>query len=404
MKSILPSVCLFALLAAPMEVYAQDPPEPGPWLFGATRLSRPDPAVDEDASGSAVMHQFGDRKAIHVHVRNLAPGATYEVSATLGDDTESLGNITTRGEATDRPARLFAARLSGAQEVPPVETRARGFGSFLLDREGTKLTYHVVAWGLSGPLTAAHIHQAPVGEDGPVLIPIDEKTLTGTVDVTAEQVEALRSGDTYVNLHTEANPDGEIRGQLKPIIFRPFPFFRRAGSGALKIDTKLGDELPFDATSIEALAGITISILDGDDKVVLSGTIAEIRSFGRHDDDDGDDGARDGGGALFDPAPPTDSEPTFVMDDEHDASFVRGDTNEDGAFDISDPVSTLLHLFQGLAAPYCRDAADADDDGTVDITDPVVMLDYLFRAGDALPHPFGSRGFDETADTLFCEE
>ena len=92
------------------------------------------------------------------------------------------------------------------------------------------------------------------------------------------------------------------------------------------------------------------------------------------------------------------------MDDEHDASFVRGDTNEDGAFDISDPVSTLLHLFQGLAGPYCRDAADADDDGTVDISDPVVMLDYLFRAGDALPHPFGSRGFDETADTLFCEE
>jgi len=398
MKSILPSVCLFALLA-PIELYAQDPPpEPGPWLFGATRLSRPDPAVDEDASGSAIMHQFGDRKAIHVHVRNLTPGATYEVSATLGAATEVLGNITTRGEAPDRPARLFLAKLSGPQEVPPVETEARGFGSFFLDRERTKLTYHVVAWGLSGPLTAAHIHQAPVGEDGAVLIPLDEKTLTGTVDVTAEQVEALASGNTYVNLHTEANPDGEIRGQLKPIIFRPFPFFRRAGSGALKLDTSRGDELPFDATSIEALAGITISVLDAEKKVVLSGTIAEIHSFGRHDDDG------DGGGALFDPAPPTDTEPTFVMDDEHDASFVRGDANEDGSFDISDPVSTLLHLFQGLAGPYCRDAVDADDDGTVDISDPVVMLDYLFRAGDPLPGPFGSRGFDETADTLFCEE
>ena len=62
-----------------------------------------------------------------------------------------------------------------------------------------------------------------------------------------------------MNLHTEANPDGEIRGQLKPIIFNWFPFFKRAGSGALKLDTSRGDELPFDAASIENHQRVTLT-------------------------------------------------------------------------------------------------------------------------------------------------
>lgn len=70
------------------------------------------------------------------------------------------------------------------------------------------------------------------------------------------------------------------------------------------------------------------------------------------------------------------------------STFLRGDSNGDGAFDISDPISLLLHLFQAGGALRCREAGDSNDDNALDISDATYSLSYLFLQGSAPPPPF----------------
>ena len=121
-----------------------------------------------------------------------------------------------------RPADTFTATLSGASEVPAVESDATGTATVTID--GNQLSWRVEVKGLDNA-TMAHIHGAAPGENGGVLVPLfrEEKgedfsgVLTeGTTTVEDDVVQAIRSGNAYVNVHTKANPRGEIRGQLKP--------------------------------------------------------------------------------------------------------------------------------------------------------------------------------------------
>jgi hypothetical protein len=82
--------------------------------------------------------------------------------------------------------------------------------------------------------------------------------------------------------------------------------------------------------------------------------------------------------------------------------FVRGDTNHDGAVDITDAISTLGFLFLGQRAPACEDAADADDRGTLEITDAVYILNFLFSGGPEPAPPHDAAGEDPTEDALGC--
>ena len=68
--------------------------------------------------------------------------------------------------------------------------------------------------------------------------------------------------------------------------------------------------------------------------------------------------------------------------------FTRGNANNDGRFDIADPIYTISALFRAGPAPACADAADSNDDGMVDSSDVVYSIDYLFRGGDAPVAPF----------------
>jgi hypothetical protein len=120
---------------------------------------------------------------------------------------------------TSVPARSGAnVILSGTQEVPPVNTAATGSGTItvLMDRS---VTGSVMTSGVAG--TAAHIHQGAPGQNGPVIIPLT-KTADNVWSVPAgirlndTQYEAFKLGNLYVNLHSAANPGGELRGQLKP--------------------------------------------------------------------------------------------------------------------------------------------------------------------------------------------
>jgi hypothetical protein len=114
----------------------------------------------------------------------------------------------------------FTAILKGAQEVPPVATAASGMARFTLTNDD-KLTYEVAVQNITG-ITAAHIHPGAPGVNGPPLFTLFDGTdtfdpgnpISGEVTLTNAQVTALLAGNYYINVHTSANPGGEIRGQI----------------------------------------------------------------------------------------------------------------------------------------------------------------------------------------------
>lgn len=126
-----------------------------------------------------------------------------------------------RGQLMMNMGLLFDANLDGAQEVPTVVTTAKGVATFTLNPLLNEIEYDIVANGLSGAITGTHIHTGEFGVTGGVLIDISAGingnrimgTITGAA-VTSSLINAMLSGETYVNIHTAANPDGEIRGQI----------------------------------------------------------------------------------------------------------------------------------------------------------------------------------------------
>ena len=108
--------------------------------------------------------------------------------------------------------------LSGSQEVPPVSTAATGSGTItvLMDRS---VSGSVTTSGIAG--SAAHIHLAAPGQNGPVIVPLNKTgdnmwSVPPAIRLNDAQYEAYRLGNLYVNVHSASNPGGEIRGQIKP--------------------------------------------------------------------------------------------------------------------------------------------------------------------------------------------
>jgi hypothetical protein len=116
------------------------------------------------------------------------------------------------------PVRLGTS-LSGAQEVPAVSSSGSGSLDATFDRSSRKLTYQVTYSGLSGPATAAHFHgPAAAGQNAGVQVPIASPAspMRGEATLTEAQAADLMAGRWYVNVHTAAFPNGEIRGQVMP--------------------------------------------------------------------------------------------------------------------------------------------------------------------------------------------
>jgi len=116
------------------------------------------------------------------------------------------------------PAFAGDVMLSGASEVPPVNTAAAGTGTITVAGDGS-VTGSVKTTGLKG--TMAHIHRAAAGKNGPVLIPLTagadgEWLVPAGAKLDADGVKAYQAGELYVNVHSDANKGGEIRAQLKP--------------------------------------------------------------------------------------------------------------------------------------------------------------------------------------------
>lgn len=136
--------------------------------------------------------------------------------------------------ALARPS-TYVAHLSGGSEVPAVDTGAVGQAVLRLNSEGTQLRYRLIVANIDD-VTQAHIHVGPEDDNGPVVaflfgfvdggVTTNGVLATGTV--TADDlvgplagmqlsalVDMLDAGDAYINVHTVANPGGEIRGQVR---------------------------------------------------------------------------------------------------------------------------------------------------------------------------------------------
>lgn len=122
----------------------------------------------------------------------------------------------------EEPHEQFQApALAGANEVPAVSSDATGDATFTLT--GTSLDFELNVANIDSA-TAAHIHIGAEDESGGILVPLFEGPTTGldftgtlsegTVEVVDSVAEHMRAGNTYVNVHTRANPPGEIRDQI----------------------------------------------------------------------------------------------------------------------------------------------------------------------------------------------
>lgn len=134
-------------------------------------------------------------------------------------------------------ATTFRAILSGAEEVPPVATAATGEATFTLSPDGMSLAFVLSVSNITD-VTASHIHLAPAGASGPVVVPLFAGPKPGTFSGVLAQgtitsanlvglllgkplsalVAEINAGNAYVNVHTTTHPAGEIRGQIRPAL------------------------------------------------------------------------------------------------------------------------------------------------------------------------------------------
>jgi hypothetical protein len=116
----------------------------------------------------------------------------------------------------------YSTRLSGSRENPKTDSKGTGKMDATFDTKTKELKYTLTFDGLSGPATAAHLHgPATAKQNAGVIAPLGDKNpvspVSGMATLTDDQAKELQSAKVYVNVHTAANPGGEIRGQLRPL-------------------------------------------------------------------------------------------------------------------------------------------------------------------------------------------
>ena len=117
----------------------------------------------------------------------------------------------------------FTVDLTGAAQVPPVQTSGSGKADLTYDASTKTVTWSITFQGLSGEATMAHFHgPAAAGANGPVTVWLSKKgeqmssPIKGEATLTPAQASEFSAGQWYINVHTKDHPAGEIRGQVTP--------------------------------------------------------------------------------------------------------------------------------------------------------------------------------------------
>ena len=115
-------------------------------------------------------------------------------------------------------AKDLSVKLTGDQEVPPMDSKATGTAKLTIKDDMT-VTGKIKTKDIAG--TVAHVHLAAPGKSGPPIITLvkgsdGEWSVPENSKLTDEQYKSFKAGDLYVNVHSDAHPSGEIRGQVKP--------------------------------------------------------------------------------------------------------------------------------------------------------------------------------------------
>lgn len=159
----------------------------------------------------------------------------------LNVHTSANPNGEIRGQILPEEDKAMSVMLNGANEVPAVTTNATGLGFFMLQKHEGRLSFNIVTDGLSGPITGAHLHLNVAGQNGGVVEDltsfISGNRISGSVITSASYINALKSDSLYINIHTAANPNGEIRGQL---VMEPYLHFDAAMDTAQETTPVIG--------------------------------------------------------------------------------------------------------------------------------------------------------------------
>ena len=130
-----------------------------------------------------------------------------------------------------RAELFFFVTMTGDGEVPPSGEAGFGEAIVIVNDDGDQITIDSYFDGLTGPATASHIHVGPPDATGPVVLPFggfpadttghymavltaDNFVPGGGLQTFSDLIDAMVNGNTYMNIHTQAHPGGEIRGQV----------------------------------------------------------------------------------------------------------------------------------------------------------------------------------------------
>ena len=155
---------------------------------------------------------------MRIGIRNTMRSGAVAIGAMLA--LSGCGMLHDRDEGREHRAASGHTQnvtLTGAQEVPAFATSASGSGWVMVNADRS-VSAKITVTGMTP--TAAHIHMASAGANGPVIVPFakqgdDTFVAPPGAGLTAEQYEALKEGKLYVNVHSAKSPSGEIRAQLK---------------------------------------------------------------------------------------------------------------------------------------------------------------------------------------------
>ncbi|KAI9011710.1 CHRD domain-containing protein [Hyaloraphidium curvatum] len=136
-----------------------------------------------------------------------------------GEIRGQLSRTTSLSTGGDRYKNAYVATLSGSSQVPPVATTSAGY-AYMTYNETTGNITALVTTNIAS-ITASHIQEGKANETGPVLVTLSGAVTGGVINAvvpaTNATMEEVKEEHAYVNVQTAANPNGEIRGTLKPI-------------------------------------------------------------------------------------------------------------------------------------------------------------------------------------------